>query len=314
MNKILIVGGCGYIGGFLTDYLSKLSYDVTVYDNLMYESRFLKSVNFIYGDIRDKKKLKSILPNYDIVVWLAAIVGDGACAVDSFLTTTINEDMVKWLSDNYEGKIIFTSTCSIYGINNELIDETAEPNPISIYAETKLNAEQYLIKNHPNNLIFRLGTLFGLGDEHSRIRFDLVANILTKNATLNKPLNVFGGEQWRPLLHVKDVSTAIEFGIKNNITGLYNLSYGNYTIKQIAEEIKTIIPNVKITYQDMPFEDLRNYRVKSNKYIDLGWKPSYTLKDGIREINEAIKENRIKSLNDPVYSNEGFLNKNYYKI
>jgi nucleoside-diphosphate-sugar epimerase len=127
-SKILVVGGCGYIGGFLTDLLTNQAYDVTVYDSLLYETRYLKNVNFIRGDIRDTEKLEKIIHDYDTVVWLAALVGDGACAVDLELTKRINFDAVKWLVDNFKGKIVFTSTCSVYGANNDLIDETATPN------------------------------------------------------------------------------------------------------------------------------------------------------------------------------------------
>jgi nucleoside-diphosphate-sugar epimerase len=314
MDKILIVGGCGYIGGFLTDYLVSKNLDVTIYDNLMYEERYLKPVPFIYGDVRDREKLSEILPKFDTVIWLAAIVGDGACAVDPFLTQSINEDAVKWLVDNYNGKIVFTSTCSIYGENNDLIDEEAVPNPISVYADTKLAAERYIVNNAKDYLVFRLGTLFGTGDKMSRIRLDLVTNILTRKASLGEPLTVFGGEQWRPLLHVKDVSTAIFHGITNNINGLFNLSYVNYRIKDIAEDIKELIPGTEIIYQDMPFEDLRNYKVKNDKYISTGWKPVYVMADGIEEIRVIIHENRIKNLDNPIYSNAGYLNKNYFKI
>lgn len=312
--NILIVGGAGYIGGFLTDYLLDNNYNVTVYDNLMYEERYLKDVNFIYGDIRDKEKLINIINKSDIVIWLAAIVGDGACAVDPFLTQTINEDCVKWLVDNYKGKIVFTSTASVYGINNDLIGEDAQPNPISVYAKTKLKAEEYVINHCNNYLVFRLGTLFGIGDKLSRLRLDLVANILTKRATMGESLTVFGGDQWRPLLHVKDVSTAILFGIKNDINGLYNLSYKNYKICDIAKEIGEVISSANIKYQDIPFEDLRNYKVKNDKFINLGWKNEFDLKQGISEIYKVVSENRIKNINNPIYSNEGYLNKNYWKM
>ena len=87
MKKMLIAGGAGYLGGYMTDvFLGKEDYDVTVYDNLLYEPRYLKNVKFINGDIRDTKKLEKILPKFDIVVWLAALVGDGACSINTALT------------------------------------------------------------------------------------------------------------------------------------------------------------------------------------------------------------------------------------
>lgn len=309
-NRILIVGGAGYIGGYLTDFLLCQGYDVTVYDNLIYENRFLKQVDFIYGDIRDREKLGKLLSNYDIVIWLAAIVGDGACAVDPALSKEINEDSVKWLVDNYnDKKIIFTSTCSVYGVNDDLIDETAKTHPLSIYAATKLAAEQYIIKSAKNYLIFRLGTLYGLGDQHSRIRLDLVANVLAKRAALREKLTVFGGEQWRPLLHVRDVTTAILFGIENSITGMYNLSDENYKIYQIADAIVKVLSDTDVEYVDKKFEDLRNYKVKADKFRNLGWKAQFNLEEGIKEIIAVIENSRIKNVADPVYSNEFHLGK-----
>jgi len=302
-KKVLIVGGAGYIGGYMTDYLLARQYDVTVYDNLVYESRFLKKVSFIFGDIRNKERLLKILPKYDAVVWLAGIVGDGACALDPCLTQTINEDIVKWFVDNYTGKIIYTSTCSVYGVNHELIDESAAVNPLSIYAKTKLGAEQYIAKHAKNYLILRLGTLYGAGDAHSRVRLDLVANVLTKHAVLNNKMIVYGGEQWRPLLHVRDVSTAVEYGIAHDIRGLYNLSSKNYKISEIAIVIKNCISNkANIEYVDTPFEDLRNYRVSTKAYAEKGWKFSFNLEQGIEDMHSIIQEMRIKDLNDPVYS------------
>jgi nucleoside-diphosphate-sugar epimerase len=306
LKKILIVGGCGYIGGFLTDYLVLNGYNPTVYDNLLYENRFLKECDFIYGDIRNFEKLNKIIHDYDIVVWLAAIVGDGACAVNPSRTKEINTTTVEWLVDNYGGKIIFPSTCSVYGINDNLISEDAAPKPLSLYAETKLTAERYILKNTSNTLVFRLGTLFGLGDRHSRMRLDLVANILSMKAASSMPLTVFGGTQWRPLLHVRDVSTAIVHGIENNLTGLYNLSYKNYTILELAKKIKAQNPNSQIIQTDMKFEDLRNYRVTNDKIVSTGWKPKYSLDYGIKQISELIKNKRIKDISDPVYSNAAF--------
>jgi len=311
VEKILVVGGAGYAGGRLVDCLRKFGHDVTVYDNLTYEQHYLKEISFIYGDVRDREKLLSILPAYDVVIWLAAIVGDGACAIDPFLTQSINEDSVKWLVDNYDKKIIFTSTCSVYGINNELIDESAGTNPISVYAKTKLEAEQYIVKNAKDYLIFRLGTLYGLGDEHSRIRLDLVVNVLSKKAALGEPLSVFGGEQWRPLLHVRDVASAIIYSLGENISGLYNLNSGNYTIKDIARTIQKIVPETQVEYKDVKFEDQRNYRVKCDAFLNKGWSPSYTLEDGITQMVETVRSGKIKNLDSVLYSNQQYLGKNY---
>jgi len=310
-TKILIVGGAGYIGGYLTDMLS-LEYDVTVYDNLLYESRFFKDIKFIYGNICDQNRLEKIINNYEIVVWLAAIVGDGACAINPDLTRKVNLESLSWIPKIYNGKFIFMSTCSVYGANNDILDENSPTNPLSLYAETKLLAEKFVINNFKNYLIFRLGTLFGLGDKFSRVRLDLVLNVLTYKATNNETLNVFGGEQWRPLLHVKDVSNAIHFCLKNDIIGLYNLSYKNFTIKDISLIIKNKIPNSNIIYQEILFEDFRNYKVKNEKIFNLGWKPIYDIEFGINEIYNLINENRIVNSKDPIYYNQLYL-KNLWK-
>lgn len=306
-NKILICGGSGYIGGYLTDLLIAKGYDVMVYDNLTFETRFLKDVPFIYGDIRDKEKLSRLLPDYDVVIWLAALVGDGACSINHVLTTEINVNSVKWLVENYSGKIIFMSTCSVYGLSNQLSDENSPTNPLSHYAATKLEAEREIVGEVEDYLAFRLGTLFGLGDYYSRPRFDLVTNILVKMAALREPLRVFGGGQWRPLLHVKDVAEAVLLGLEKDIKGLYNLSMGNYEIRDIAEEIGKIFPHVKVEYVSKKFEDLRNYRVSAEKFMAYEWKPKYDLAYGVKEIYKLLEDGRIKEPNNAVYSNADYL-------
>lgn len=312
-NKILVIGGAGYIGGGLVDLIQHnySNYQITVLDNLIYEDRYLKGVEFINVDIRDTSLINNVIHNYNIVIFLAALVGDPACAVDKQLTYDINVTPVKWLADNYKGKIVFMSTCSVYGKNDDLIDETAIPNPLSVYAETKLEAEQYLITKRPDSLIYRLGTLYGLGDTHSRLRLDLVVNVLTLRASQGEQLNVFGGEQWRPLLHVKDVGEAIMYGLNNNLTGIFNLSERNATMKDIAEAVSIEIPTAKVKYSEIPFQDMRNYKVKNDKIIQTGWKPKYSLADGIKELYNTFKEKRIKDLGDDIYNNGNYIKKLY---
>lgn len=308
MKRMLIVGGAGYLGGYMTDiFMGRDDYDVTVYDNLLYETRFLKSVKFVNGDIRDTERLGKLLPDFDIVVWLAALVGDGACAINTALTEEINFKTVKWMTDHFHGTIIFMSTCSVYGMNSELIDEDAAPNPLSAYAATKLEAERYVIAHAKDYLIFRLGTLYGLGDAFSRLRFDLVVNVLTLRAVRGETLTVFGGQQWRPILHVRDVAHAIEYCLEKDIRGLYNLSERNVEINELAQEIQKHIPGTQIVKQDMKFEDLRDYKVKNDRILASGWRPKFTLPEGIEEMKRVFQEGRIKDTTDPVYSNVAYL-------
>ena len=303
--KILVVGGAGYVGGGIVDTLSEKN-EITVYDSLVYENAYRKDVNFIYGDIRDYKKINSILNNFDAVVWLAALVGDGACSINPTLTHEINSETVKNLVKNFNGKIIFLSTCSVYGAQEGVLDENSEVNPLSEYASSKLIAEKYLEES--DAIIFRLGTLFGISDQFSRIRLDLVVNILTTKALVDKKMSVFGGDQWRPLLHVKDVANAIEHNISSDTKGIFNLHYKNFKIIEIAEKIKEKIPDVSIETTPLPFQDARNYQVSSDKLKrETGFEASIELTQGIEEMYNLISSNRIKDINDPRYSNQNFL-------
>ena len=303
--NILVVGGAGYVGGGIVDKLQE-KHKVTVYDSLIYENEFRKNVNFIYGDIRDYSKLNKILKNYDAVVWLAALVGDGACSINPTLTYEINSESVKNLVSNFKGKIIFFSTCSVYGAQEGVLSEESEVNPLSEYAKSKLVAEDILTNS--NAIVFRLGTLFGIGDEFSRIRLDLVVNVLVTKALIDKKMSVFGGEQWRPLLHVKDVANAVDHTIESSLKGVYNLHYKNFKISEIADLIKDKISNVEIVTTPLPFQDARNYQVSSEKLkLASNFEAEVTLEKGIDEVYNLISSGRIKDINNPRYSNQNFL-------
>ena len=305
--NILVVGGAGYVGGGIVDKLSK-DHEVTVYDSLIYETSYRKKVNFILGDIRDSSKLNSILSDFDVVVWLAALVGDGACAINPELTDEINTESVKNLVQNFDKRIVFLSTCSVYGAQDGILTESSDTNPLSEYASSKLKAEEHL--KDSNALIFRLGTLFGISDEFSRVRLDLVVNILTAKALIDKKISVFGGDQWRPLLHVNDVSNAINHCLNTDVTGIYNLHHKNYKIIDIAKEIEKKVKDVEVEVTPMSFEDARNYQVSSQKLLDeTGFEASIELINGVNEIYDLIFHNRIKDISDPRYSNQNFLQK-----
>lgn len=303
--NILIVGGAGYVGGGIVDKLKK-NHQVTVYDSLIYEESYRKDVNFVYGDVRDQSKLLKLLKNNDAVIWLAALVGDGACAINPELTFEINSDSVKFLVENFKKRIVFLSTCSVYGAQDGLLNEDSSINPLSEYASSKVQAEEYL--KGTNSIIFRLGTLFGISDEFSRIRLDLVVNILVTKALTEGKLTVFGGEQWRPLLHVNDVANAIEHTIDSEINGIFNLHYKNFKIIDIAEAIVNKVDSAIIETTPMKFQDARNYQVSSEKlFSEAGFKAEIDLNTGINEIYDLIANNRIKNVNHKRYSNQNFL-------
>ena len=305
--KVLIVGGAGYVGGGIVDKL-KQKHEVTVYDSLVYEESFRKDVDFVYGDIRDHDKLLPLLNDSDAVIWLAALVGDGACSIDPELTFKINSESVKFLADNFKKRIVFLSTCSVYGAQEGILNESSLINPLSEYASSKVQAEQYL--SNSNAIIFRLGTLFGISDEFSRIRLDLVVNILVTKALTEGKLTVFGGDQWRPLLHVTDVANAINFTLDSDTTGIFNLHYKNFKIVDIANEIIKKIPNATIETTPMKFQDARNYQVSSEKlFNETGFRAEIDLLTGIDEVFEIISSKRIKDVNHIRYSNQNYLEK-----
>jgi nucleoside-diphosphate-sugar epimerase len=303
--NILIVGGAGYVGGGIVDKLT-LNHNVTVYDSLIYEESYRKDVNFIYGDIRDQKKLLTLFEQHDAVIWLAALVGDGACSINPELTFEINAESVKFLAQNFKKRIVFLSTCSVYGAQDGMLDENSSINPLSEYASSKVQAEEYL--KDSNAIIFRLGTLFGISDEFSRIRLDLVVNILVTKALTEGKLTVFGGEQWRPLLHVNDVANAIINTLEKSTIGVFNLHHKNFKIIEIADAIVKKIPSAKIETTPMKFQDSRNYQVSSEKlFKECGFKAEIELTSGINEVYDLIANNRIKNVNHKRYSNQNFL-------
>lgn len=303
-SKTLVVGGAGYVGGWVTELLRNQQSDFIVLDSLLYEDSYMKDVQFKYIDINAHESLLDFLSWADNVIWLAALVGDPACSLNPELTIKSNFESIKFLVDNFNGKIIFLSTCSVYGANNSLLDENSELNPLSLYAESKILAENYILNSKKDAFIFRLGTLYGVSDTYARIRADLVVNILTARAYLENKMSVFGGRQWRPLLHVKDVAHAIISALNSNNFGVYNLHSQNMTILEIAEKIKDFLPTCEILTSEVSFQDSRNYQVTSEKAIKhLGFKPRYNINDGILEILKLLQEGRIKNINSSKFSN-----------
>src|SRR3984885_12853811 len=266
MSRVVITGGAGYVGGWLTDRVIEAGHDVRVYDLLLYEDRYLKDVPFIAGDVLDYERLRPHLEWADTVVWLAGLVGDPACGLDPSLTNKINLESVEWLCDNF--------------------------------------AERILTERRPNSLILRLATLAGLGDTYSRIRLDLVVNLLVVRARLVGELEVFGGNQFRPLLHVRDGATAVVPHLDSGVSGIFNLGTENLTIRELAERVVQRVGGARIRVVDVPFQDTRNYRVSFERARrELEFVAEHPIDEAIDEIAELIDAGRVKDLSMAQFSN-----------
>lgn len=298
--KILITGGAGYVGQALVKLMRNFSHHkVTVIDKLLYANEYLEDVDFIYGDVSDEKLMTSILPNFDVVVNLAAIVGDLACKIRMTEAANVNLAAVKILTQHFDGRIIHMSTCSVYGKQEGVLTEDSPTNPLSWYAETKLYAEECL--KNKDAVILRLGTLHGLSN---RLRFDLVVNTLTLHALTKGEISVFGDGQWRPLLHVKDLAQCIVELFMAKDTGIYNLKQSNMTIGKIAEQVIERVEGTKLNTHPIKYQDHRDYQVSSAKFDDtFTYRPKLVVADTIDEIKTLYKEGRVKNYKYPLYSN-----------
>jgi nucleoside-diphosphate-sugar epimerase len=325
-TKILLVGGAGYIGTVITKFFLKKNFKVTCLDNLIYKNKFgLKeftlnqNYEFVLGDLRNEKILKPLLNNHDIIIILAGLVGDPITKKYPEIAQQINYDGIKNLIINCEkkqdGKIIFVSTCSNYGLSetDELLDENAKLQPLSLYAKHKVEIEKYILslknKIKIDPTILRFSTAFGLSP---RMRYDLTINQFTKSIYSNEKLEVFDSNTWRPYCHVKDFSLALEKIIEEEtkLTSFEVFNVGgeqnNFTKKQITELILKYIPNHKnVSFTNKKF-DPRNYRVNFSKIEKkLNFKIKYSVEEGIEEIIDYLKKNKeaIKNYNSDLYGN-----------
>ena len=300
--KILILGGAGLVGHAVVDLLNSTRvHEFLVVDNLLYTDEYLRHVPFQAGNAGDPTFMIPLLDSYkpDAVIHLAGIVGDAACAARPKEAEEANITSAKILRDHFDGRIIFPSSCSVYGANDDLVTEESTPNPLSLYAEMKLRAEKIL--EGKNAFIPRLGTLHGVT---GRLRNDLIVNILTIRALVEGKILVFGGEQYRPLLHVRDFAETIVMQLPRQYTGIFNLVENNYKIVELADIVKQVIPDIEIEITGMEFEDRRNYKASASKAKKF-WRfdPRLTVFDTVEDIVRIYNEGRIKDFSMIKYSN-----------
>ena len=305
MSTVLVAGGAGYIGSMVSRELLARGHRVVAADALLFGGEalldLLSNPDFAFRkvDVRDPQDLEALFSTwqFDAVVHLAAIVGDPACKAQPELATQTLWDgsrSLLELSDQHGvGHFVFASTCSNYGRmeSNAVLDEDAPLRPVSLYAELKVRFEELLMARTValDFTILRFATVYGLS---LRPRFDLTINEFARDALLKGELEVFGPDFWRPYCHVRDIANAVTMILEQDrgrVAGrVFNVGADdeNYQKRAIAEAVAEQIP-VRLRYVERA-EDPRDYRVSFERIAALGFTPRMRLRDGIREVADAI--------------------------
>jgi len=326
-NKVLVIGGAGYLGTVLVQNLLDNGYYIRVLDNFIYgnvyngEGLISENLEITRGDIRHAEVITEAISGIDAVIHLAAVVGDPAARLKPELTTETNylASLMVASACRISGinKFIYASTCSVYGTGEDKLDEKSPLNPVSLYARTKISSEESIMSISDSRFkptIMRMATLYGYSP---RMRFDLVVNTMTKSAFTDGVIRVYGGSQWRPLLSLKDAARSYRLALESdiNLTGgqVYNIGSEdqNYRISELADEIAGVIhqhSGRKISViTEKSITDERDYRVSFEKASrDLGFKAEFTVKDAVIEIWDRLAGGEIKDPSSRVYYNHYF--------
>jgi len=310
-KKILVTGGAGYVGSVFVPLLLELGYEVKVYDSLMYGidglfGSFLHNrFEFIKGDIRDKQKLKKIINDCDAVIHLAALVGYPICKRDRKEAESVNVGGIKTLIEviDKEIPIIFASTGSCYGNLEGVCREELPLKPLTIYGETKAQAE-FELQKRGSFVIYRFATGYGISP---RLRLDLLINDFVYKAVKEKNLIIYEKHYRRTFIHVFDMARAFIFALENYEKmedEVYNVGSErmNLSKRYIAEYIRKKIPYYLhfVEGEDMGHdEDVRDYEVDYSKINKLGYEPHIPLEQGVDQLIRLFEVFEIKS----IYSN-----------
>jgi len=319
--KILVTGGAGYVGSLLVPALLSSGHIVTVLDWFIFEPRqFTQPVpglKCLVGDLRDKDKVEMSLEGADAVIHLAAISNDPSSELDPQATWDINYEASCRLVDlaRQAGikRFINASSASVYGIREEEnITEDLDPRPQTIYARSKAECEAYVLANNSEDFLttsVRPATLSGYAP---RLRLDLTVNILTYQAVCKNVLQVFGGDQFRPNLSIKDMIGFYLHALTaetEKIAGrTFNLCEGNYTVWEIAEKVKSVLELDQLEIRRVPTEDNRSYRLSGERALkELGFITEFDLGYSIREVAAALRDGTVKEPGDIRYRNVEWL-------
>jgi nucleoside-diphosphate-sugar epimerase len=323
IHHVLVIGGAGYIGSALLPKLLEKGYQVRLVDLLLYGTEPIEKyldhphLEVMQADFRQIDKIVEAMRDVDAVIHLGGIVGDPASALDEELTTEINLIATRMIAEVAKGSgvghFIFASTCSVYGASDQMLDERSELNPVSLYARSKIASEKVLLQmadEHFAPVILRFGTIYGLS---GRTRFDLVVNLLTAKGYVDKEITIFGGDQWRPFLHVDDAAQALlqvmeaPMGLVRNQIFNVGSNQQNYTIRQVGEIVHSFVADAKVVNKGEDV-DRRNYWVNFNKINHtLGFAPNWTVEQGVEQVLQALRSGKVGDYKDARYSNVKFL-------
>ncbi len=329
-DKILVIGGAGYIGSSLIEQLLNKGYKVRLLDLFLFGEEPISNVinhqdlEIVKGDFRKIDDLVVAISDCYAVVHLGGIVGDPACSVDERLTKEVNLTASKTIgmiakSAGVE-KFIFASSCSVYGAQDSILDEDSDTNPLSLYAKTKIASERVLkdLSDASFKPIFlRFGTVFGFS---GRTRFDLVVNLLAAHAFYNKKMTVFGKDQIRPFVHVNDAARSILCALESDMNIGQDLVFNigcdelNVTLYQLAQMIQKRIQDSEIKIESGG-DDARNYHVsfkKAEKYLNFNAK--WTLNEGINQVINKLENGEIEDYSSSNHSNVKHLHEEGLKV
>jgi nucleoside-diphosphate-sugar epimerase len=319
--KVLVTGGAGYLGSVLVPKLLARGHLVRVLDvgyfGVGHLRMYQSPVELLREDIRrlctDVSFADEVLEGCECVIHLAAISNDPSADLNPDLTYEVNMKATQVLGVRAKErglKFLFSSSCSVYGEADGEIDEDGALNPLTVYARSKVDAEQMLADLADESwrpVILRNGTLFGYSP---RMRFDLVANIFALQAALKSEISIFGnGLQWRPFLHVSDCARAfVHFAERQDHENLiYNIAHENLRIVDLAEIFAAVAPLVRVNYLDVAEPDHRNYRVSANRMRAEGFRPQTGMQAGVEALIEALISGAIPDPESIYYRNAKWL-------
>jgi nucleoside-diphosphate-sugar epimerase len=319
--RILVTGGAGYLGSVLIPKLLVRRHMVRVLDvgyfGMGHLRNHLPPVEILRDDVRrvmsDGGFAGELLAGVDCVIHLAAISNDPSAELQPELTSEVNFAATCALAEAARARgirFIFSSSCSVYGASDQVIDEQGSTAPLTVYAVSKVQAEQYL-ESLANAtwapIILRNGTLFGYSP---RMRFDLVVNIFSLHSTLYNEIRIFGaGDHWRPFLHVADCARAFihfaELTAPRHIR--YNIANQNLRVVDVARLFEQLNPGLRVGHVELPQDDVRNYRVDCTRAEADGYVPHVSIEDGAAQVCEAIVSGAIPDPESLFYRNAKWL-------